>query len=262
MAFLLPMSMLYSQSKILTQAENYGGKSAINSLIKNEMVYPEASRNAGVEGTVALSFIVKNSGGIDQLKITQTVNIEIDAEALRLFKHLLWNPAINTKGETVDSEQEVLIKFKLKKYLKYVKQRGYDTIEYPHQPIDTSLVIYEIDQLSQMPKPVYEDSKMKFGDFIIQNMKYPDLAKKQGVSGIVEVFFVVEPSGKVSNIKILKGVGGGCSEEAIRLMGLLNWFPGLVDDMAVRTAMTSKITFRLSDSENMKYIPADNNSQM
>jgi protein TonB len=262
MAFLMPISMLYSQSKILIPAENHGGKSAINSLIKNEMVYPEASRNAGVEGTVALSFTVKNSGETDQVMVTQTVSREIDAEALRLFKHLLWNPAINTKGETVDSEQEVSIKFKLKKYLKYVKQRGYDTIEYPHQPIDTSLKIYEVDQLSQMPTPVYADSQMKFVDFLMQNMKYPDLAKKQGVSGIVEVFFVVEPSGKVSNVTILQGVGGGCSEEAIRLMGILNWYPGLVGDMAVRTAMTLKITFNLDDSENMKYVPSDNNSQM
>lgn len=261
-AFLMPISMLFSQSEILTPAENYGGKSAINTLLKNEMVYPESSRNAGVEGTVELSFIVKNSGETDQLSVNKSVNKDIDAEALRLFNHLLWIPAINTKGVTINSKQEVAIKFKIKKYLKCTKQRGYDQIDYPHQPIDLSLSIYEIDQLSQMPKPVYEDPKMKFVDFLIQNMKYPELAKKQGVSGIVEVFFVVEPSSKASNIKILQSVGGGCSEEAVRLMGLLNWYPGLVDEMAVRTAMTLKITFNLSDSDNMKYVPADNNSQM
>ena len=102
---------------------------------------------------------------------------------------------------------------------------------------------------------------MRFADFIQQNMVYPSVALKQSISGMVEMFFVVEPTGRVSNIKLLKSVSGGCNEEAVRLLKMLSWAPGIHGEKAVRTEMIMQIRFNLADFQEMRYIPPSNNNQ-
>ena len=258
---LLPVLSVFSQTGIYFSASNYGGKQALKDLIKNELVYPESSRTAKIEGIVVIKFIVKSDGTTNEVKISESVSPEIDNEAIRLFNYLLWIPA-NTDGKFTEENSELEIRFKLKKYTKLIKQRGYDKIEYPHLPVDKRFTIYETKDLTQLPKPVFDNPDFKFNDFIGQNLKYPDLAKKQGVSGVVELFFVIEPSGNISNIKTEQHVGAGCNEEAIRLVKLIKWFPGLKDGIAVRTSTTIKITFNLHDSENLRYVPSNYSNQM
>jgi TonB family protein len=254
-------TMLSAQSVYYTPAINYGGNQALKDLLKSEMVYPEQARILKQEGTVILQFTVTKNGKVKDLNIAESAGKHLDNEAIRLFNHLLWTPA-QSKGTTVDDKAEIEIQFKLKKYLKCVKQRGYDQMEYLHAPANNNLAIYEPKDLDTAPRPLYENDELKFGDFMIKNMKYPDEAKKRGVSGTVEMFFVVEPSGNITNLKIEKGVGAGCSEEAMRLVKLLRWSPGLKGEHAVRTAMKLSITFNLDDSDNMKYVPANNSNQI
>lgn len=254
-------AMLHAQSVYYTPTTNYGGNQAIKDLIKSEMVYPEQARKLKQEGKVVLRFTVAKDGKVKNLNITKSAGKSLDNEAIRLFNHLLWTPA-QSKGTTVDDKSEIEIQFKLKKYLKCVKQRGYDQVEYLYTPIQNDLLIYEQKDLDTAPKPLYKAKEIKFGDFMLQNMKYPDEAKKRGVSGTVELFFIVEPSGNITNLKIEKGVGAGCSEEAMRLVKLLQWSPGLIGNNSVRTAIQLSITFNLDDSDNMKYVPANNSNQI
>lgn len=258
---LLSFLSAFPQTDNYIPAGIFGGKQALKDLIKNELVYPESSRTAKIEGIVVIKFIVKSDSTTNEVKISESVSPEIDNEAIRLFNYLLWIPA-NTDGKFIEENSELEIRFKLKKYNKLIKQRGYDEIEYPHLPVDKSFTIYETKDLKQLPKPIFDKPDLTFSDFIGQNLKYPDLAKKQGVSGVVELFFVVEPSGNISNIKTKQHLGAGCNEEAIRLVKLLNWYPGLKDGMAVRTSITLKITFDLTNSESLRYVPANNNNQM
>jgi protein TonB len=63
--------------------------------------------------------------------------------------------------------------------------------------------------------------------FLGKNIKYPTLAKESGIQGTVYVTFVVEKDGSVSNVKVLRGIGGGCDEEAIRVVkSMPKWTPG------------------------------------
>ncbi|MCF8364891.1 MAG: energy transducer TonB [Bacteroidales bacterium] len=257
----LAISFIQAQSVYYTPAENYGGKQEFKDLIKNEMVYPDISREKKEEGKVIIEFTVGDDGTVENKKLSTSAGENLDREALRLFDYLLWTPA-RSKGTTVADQCQIEIDFKLKKYMKNTKTRGYDKMNYLHTPVDDSYVIYNTKDLDFAPKPVYENADMKFVDFIIQNMKYPEEAKKRGVAGIVEMFFVIEPSGNISNLIIEKNVGAGCNEEAIRLAKLLKWSPGIKDGFAVRTSMKLSITFNLEDSDNMKYVPANNNNQI
>lgn len=259
-AFLIVLSAT-AQYFELKPAQVFGGKRQLHDFISEEMVYPEKALKDKTEGKVQINCIVTKDGEATDTKITQPLRSELDKEALRIFNLLLWEPAVY-RGMKLDESVVVEIEFKIKKYHRNVKARGYDKIDYPHEPVDESLIVFKSAQLSEAPKPFYKKSGMRFGDFVRENMVYPPAALKQDISGTVELFFVVEPSGRASNIKIVKNVGGGCNEEAIRLLKLMKWYPGIINGKAVRTEMSLSLTFNLADYENLRYVPASNNNQM
>lgn len=75
--------------------------------------------------------------------------------------------------------------------------------------------------------PAFPGGEFKMYEFLAMNVRYPQRAREDGYSGTVYVRFVVEPDGTITNIEVAKGVGGGCSEEAVRIVKMMpNWIPG------------------------------------
>jgi len=239
-----------------TPAKPYGETKLINDFICSEVIYPEESIRMKQEGEVVLKFIVGTDGTVSDIRIKEGVSPQIDMEAIRVFRLLQWHPAVRL-GNPVTSEEEYTFKFNIKKYNRHCKQRGYEQPEYPHMPVDTSLEVYNIEQLDLVPQPIFDDKSMTLGKFITENLIYPEAAYKQDISGKVVLSFVVETHGGHSNIIIEEPVGGGCTEEALRILKLIRWFPGLKDDVAVRSRIHLSITFQLtSDNEHRVF---DNN---
>jgi protein TonB len=83
--------------------------------------------------------------------------------------------------------------------------------------------------------------------FLAKNIEYPEQAKKEKITGRVFVSFVVEKNGEVSNVKILRGIGGGCDEEALRVVSKMpKWKPGKDDyGNSVRVQYNLPIKFAL-----------------
>jgi len=83
--------------------------------------------------------------------------------------------------------------------------------------------------------------------FFISNLTYPEKARENGISGTVFVSFKVDEKGNVSDVKVLRGIGGGCDEEAVRLIKLTNgkWKAGKQNGKAVKVLMNMPITFSL-----------------
>jgi len=78
------------------------------------------------------------------------------------------------------------------------------------------------------------------------SIKYPPLAKESGIQGRVFINFVVEPNGSISNVKVLRGIGGGCDEEAVRVVeNMPNWKPGKQRGKAVRVSYNLPVKFTL-----------------
>lgn len=95
--------------------------------------------------------------------------------------------------------------------------------------------------------PFYEGGAEAFSTFLNSELKYPDEAKREGIEGRVYVQFIVEKDGSLSDIKAIKGVGGGCENEAERVMGFVPGFkPGLERGVPVRTQMVLSIEFKSS----------------
>ncbi|NTW23768.1 MAG: energy transducer TonB, partial [Lentimicrobium sp.] len=63
--------------------------------------------------------------------------------------------------------------------------------------------------------------------FLTDNIKYPQIARESSIQGTVYVTFVVEKNGNVTDVRILRGIGGGCDEEAVRVIKAMpKWNPG------------------------------------
>ena len=95
--------------------------------------------------------------------------------------------------------------------------------------------------VEQMPEP-----SVNVPDFLQKNLRYPDLAKENNIQGRVTLRFVVDEEGNVSDVNVVKGIGGGCDEEAKRVvMKMPKWKPGKQNGKAVKVYYTLPISFRL-----------------
>lgn len=82
--------------------------------------------------------------------------------------------------------------------------------------------------------------------FLAQNIKYPQLARENNITGRVYVTFVVEKDGSVSGVKVLRDIGGGCGAEAVRVVkSMPKWTPGKQRGKAVRVQYNLPVNFNL-----------------
>jgi protein TonB len=85
-----------------------------------------------------------------------------------------------------------------------------------------------------------------FTNYMIQNLKYPVTAKDAKIEGMVMITFVVKSDGSVDAVEVLRGIGGGCDEEAVRVVknsGI--WTPGKKEGKAVAAQMTLPVQFKM-----------------
>ena len=82
--------------------------------------------------------------------------------------------------------------------------------------------------------------------FLSNNIKYPAVARESAIEGTVYVGFVVGKDGAIRDVAIKRGIGGGCNEEALRVVKLMpNWAPGKQQGRAVSVSYTIPIKFHL-----------------
>ena len=94
--------------------------------------------------------------------------------------------------------------------------------------------------------PAYPGGDQRLMEYVAKNIKYPQIARETGIQGRVFVGFVVEPDGSVSNVKVLRGIGGGCDEEAVRVVkSMPKWKPGKQRGKAVRVSYMLPVNFKL-----------------
>ncbi len=94
--------------------------------------------------------------------------------------------------------------------------------------------------------PEFPGGESQLYKFLAENIKYPQMAKESGIQGRVFVTFVVERDGRVTDVRVLRGIGGGCDEEAIRVVSNMpKWTPGKQRGKAVRVQYNLPVKFTL-----------------
>jgi len=94
--------------------------------------------------------------------------------------------------------------------------------------------------------PEFPGGKSALMKYLAQNIKYPPYAKEAGIQGRVFINFVVEKDGSITNVKVLRGIGGGCDEEAVRVVKAMpKWKPGMQRGKPVRVSFNLPVKFTL-----------------
>ena len=227
--------------QIVEQMPQYtGGEEAMMKYVAENIKYPQAAKDKNISGRVFVSFVIEKDGSVSNVKVVRGIGGGCDEEAARVIKEMpKWKPGMQ-KGKPVRVNYMMPIFFKLDdgQPAKSVKKEKANN---PDMTPDKNGV-YQI--VEEMPKfPGGEDALM---DYVSKNVVYPKEAQEKGISGRVFVGFIVEKDGSVSDVKVLRGIGGGCDEEAVRVIsGLPKWKPGKQEGKPVRVSYQMPINFKL-----------------
>ena len=212
--------------------------------IQQHLLYPESDLDAGNKGKVVVGFHLDDKGNGSNYLVKETFSEAANDNALDLVKKILWNPA--TKNMLpVETDMEYTVEYNPKAYKRYWKKRERVAVPLALEA-DSSYQIYELRQLEEAAKPYFADGNT-MPNYILSNLKYPEAAKVGEIHGTVRLGFVVETDGNVSNITIENSVGGGCDNEAIRLLQNTHWIPAVKNGKHVRSFNKQDITFNFGE---------------
>lgn len=142
-----------------------------------------------------------------------------------------------------------------------IAQEKVKTVKKSDQKVIKTKEVETFVVVEQMPN--YPGGEKAMFKFIGENIKYPEEARKQGISGRVYVTFVVEDDGEITDIKLLRGIGGGCDEEAVRVISIMpSWKPGLQRGKPVRTQFNLPIKFKLNGGKKIGLIKKETKSDI
>lgn len=95
--------------------------------------------------------------------------------------------------------------------------------------------------------PEFSGGEAALAKYLQKNIVYPERAKTMGIEGKVYVSFVIDQFGNVNDVKILRGIGGGCDDEALRVVKKMpRWNPGKQGGRPVKVQFNLPIEFKLS----------------
>lgn len=109
----------------------------------------------------------------------------------------------------------------------------------PEDPVDMVL-----DWADQMPAP--QDGYAAFYSLLRENLRYPRKARQNRIEGRVFIQFIVGRDGALRDFRVIKRLGHGCDEGAIRVHRLSPWSPGKQRGVPVTVKMIQPIVLRLN----------------
>jgi len=244
-----------------------GGIDAMTGFVASNIKYPQDAIDEGKEGRVFVSFVVEKDGWVSNVKVLKGVCESIDEEAARVVRGMpRWKPGmkdgkparvsfqlpVTFKLDQMNNEYKTIVRTVIAEDESGEHSTKSSTATYPDDPVEGNMKpdkngVYQI--VEEMPKfPGGEQAMFKF---ISENVKYPQEAKDKNISGRVFVNFVVEKDGSVDEVKVLRSIGGGCDEEAVRVVkSMPKWTPGKQKGKPVRVSYIIPFVFKLDGVES------------
>ncbi|MBR5603744.1 MAG: energy transducer TonB [Bacteroidales bacterium] len=149
-----------------------------------------------------------------------------------------------TQIEIVDNEEEIEDEIEIDAEVsqdEVIEEYDFAPAEIEEEEIVEAEIFKVVEVMPEFP-----GGPAKMMEYIQKNIKYPMMARESDIQGRVFVSFVVEPDGSISNVGVMRGIGGGCDEEAVRVVNSMpKWNPGKQRGTAVRCSFTVPIIFKL-----------------
>lgn len=147
------------------------------------------------------------------------------------------------KGLDIDQIYSIKVDKKNQKILIAIRKHGegLNPTKSNHSGEEIFMVVEE--------EPEYPEGKQAFYNHVMKRIKYPLEARSNGIEGTVDVQFVIERDGTITEVKAINGIGYGCDEEAVRVVQNVGAFnPGKQRGRTVRVRMVMPIQFKLQSN--------------
>lgn len=197
-----------------------GGEEACNVYIFENLIIPDSLQTTDSYVRVLLSFIVEKDGSLTDVKILPGSFEQLGDELIRIF--------------------EMMPKWKVGSHKGIIRR-----VNYAYRVVIPTGIASNAGMFGKIDKmPSFPGDESDLAMFLNTNIDYPKAAREFRIQGRVQVSFIVEIDGSLSNIKILTGIGGGCDEESLKVVRLMpHWIPAEFNGEAVRAPYVLPIRF-------------------
>ena len=181
------------------------------------------------------------NNGSGNVEFVETFDVPITNQPPPPPPKALKNVQIIAVEDVEDIEEEIAIDLDVEMTEDLAIEQVVQTVEedVEEETTDEIFIIVE-----ESPHPV--GGMASFYEYINNNIKYPRQAQLMNIEGRVFVQFVVNKDGGITDIEVIRGIGGGCDEEAVRvLQNAPRWHPGKQRGRPVRVKMVLPITFKI-----------------
>lgn len=228
----------------------------------NNIKYPKSAQDKALEGTTHIMFTIKN-GKITDLGSKQDLGEGCDEEvmknilAYKKFKAIKdGNYAFKVSfnlGQSQPNTEESSQNIEGYKEISPLQIIGY--IDEKKQVVEKREKVYDFVSIEKQPE--YHGGMKNFYDYLSKSIKYPEDAQANNIQGKVHLSFTVEKNGKLTDIKIVKGISESMNKEALRVLDESpNWMPGIQNGKPVRVKYNLSINFTL-DTPKEKSVPQE-----
>lgn len=216
-----------------------GGDEARTAYFTSVIKYPEDAKAEKVEGTVYVSFVIEKNGSISNAKVIRGVDPRLDKIAVDAVSGMpVWKPGTQ-RGAPVRVQYNMPIKFTLDKEKEKLKEVKHTSI------LPDGREVYNI--VEEVPE--YPGGMDALYDYLKANAIYTEQAKKEKVEGTIYIGFVVEADGSISNAQVLRGIGGGLDDVALKaISNMPAWKPGKQEGKEVPVRFNIPVKFKLDPS--------------
>lgn len=150
---------------------------------------------------------------------------------------------VDSSRDNYSFDQEELSRNQVNRIIDTMDKSGNDTPPPPPPVIDLPHNTEPFTIVEEMPTYAGgEEARIKF---LQDNLVYPAIARETGITGTVYIDFVVDEEGNSTHLQIKKGIGGGCDEEAMRVLKMMHWNPGRQRGKAVPVKFNVPVKFLL-----------------
>jgi TonB family protein len=225
---------------------NYpSGNNSFYDLLSRRIKMPDAAVQKGVKGYVKLSFTVGLQGNLSDFQVQNSLGFGCDEEAIRVIKSLgNWSPA-QKDGQAIVTSKIVAVAFGVPQLRESQTVQIETELPAPVAPprIQEDEIYTAVEQPAEYPIGLAE-----FNKYVEKNLIYPEDAKLKKIEGKVYVQFMINTDGTATSFQILKNVGFGCDEEAMRILkSVPRWKPGTRSGRAVPSTLVVPIKFKLPE---------------
>jgi len=257
------MPRFYSEECEAMDSKKERGECSKNKLLEfiyTNIKYPKSARDAAIQGTTVIKFIVEKDGTITEIEAVRKIGGGCDEESVRVINAMpKWIPG-KQRGKVVRVQYHMPIKFKLEDKEATPVAKSKDCEKTDPIYLNGERVYRFVDEMPRFKSTQCEEitdtderldcANMEVLTFIYKNIKYPKKAIDADIQGTTVASFVVDIDGSIIHPEIMRKIGGGCDEESLRVIqSMPKWIPGMKDGKPAKTQFNLPIKYKLADDE-------------